>query len=245
MENTTENILVENGLILFCGAGISAGKPSLLPGWLGTNKAIVEVLANRLESSLDRPGWLSGLVQLIDEERTAKHFPPDYQAQIIEEMCGDRYFRALQALDISVINAAHEGIATLASAGVVKAIVTTNFDRLIEQALDNHGIDYVVAYDDEGYIEMFERLTNQNTSLLPIIKIHGCVSNHLSMVDTLKQRKKGRSQHLQYCLDFFQSYYWIYLGYSADDLEADKDYLGLVAGAKKSKGATLCKLGNL
>lgn len=238
MDDTTENILVENGLVLFCGAGISAGKPSSLPGWFDTNKAIVEVLANRLESSLDRPVWLSDLVKLIDDERNAEHFPPDYQAQIIEEMCGDRYFRALQALDIDVINTAHDGIATLASAGVVKAIVTTNFDRLIEQALDNHGIEYVAAYDDEGYLEMRDRLNRQDSSLLPIIKIHGCVSNHLSMIDTLKQRKIGRSQHLQYCLDFVQSYYWIYLGFSAADLETAPDYLGLVAGAKKSKGAT-------
>jgi tetratricopeptide (TPR) repeat protein len=238
MDNTIENILVENELVLFCGAGISAGKPSSLPGWFDTNKAIVEVLANRLESSLDRPGWLSNLVQLIDGERNAEHFPPDYQAQIIEEMCGDRYFRALQALDTDVINATHEGIATLVSAGAVKAIVTTNFDRLIERALDNHGIEYVVAYDDEGYLEMRDRLNSQDSPLLPIIKIHGCVSNHLSMIDTLKQRKKGRSLHLQHCLDAVQSHYWIYLGFSAADLETAPDYLGLVAGAKKSKGAT-------
>ena len=58
------------------------------------------------------------------------------------------------------------------------------------------------------------------------------------MIDTLKQRKLGRSRNLQKCLDVLQSGYWVYLGFSAADLETDKSYLGLVAGPARSAGAT-------
>ena len=127
-------------LIVMAGAGVSAGRPSALPGWKPLNAAISHALCHRLESSLDRPGWLADIAPLVDAERDADRFPPEYQAQLIEEMCGERYFRALQALDIDVMNPSHDGIAALAAAGAVRAVVTTNFDRLIEQALDGRGL---------------------------------------------------------------------------------------------------------
>ena len=71
-----------------------------------------------------------------------------------------------------------------------------NFDRLTEQALDKHGVDYVVAYDVAGFEKMLPSLTTGEREPLPIIKIHGCVRDHRSMIDTLKQRKRGRSEHL-------------------------------------------------
>lgn len=238
MSSNLENYARRGEVIVMAGAGVSAGKPSALPGWNSLNAAIVQVLCHRLDSATNRPGWLSQLVPVIDAERDTDRFPPDYQAQLIEEMCGDRYFRALQALDVDVINAGHDGIAALAAGGALRAVVTTNFDRLIERALDKLGVHYVVARDDAEYVEMIQRLTAREREPLPILKIHGCVSDHRSMIDTLKQRKRGRSQHLQECLDALQSGYWLYLGFSAADLETDTDYLGLVAGASKSAGAT-------
>jgi SIR2-like domain len=224
-------------VVVLAGAGVSAGKPTSLPGWKPLNAAIVEALRHRLESALERPDWLAQVGALVDAERGADRFPPEYQAQLIEEMCGERYFRALQALDIDVVNAGHDGIAALASAGALKAVVTTNFDRLIEYALDQRGVHYVVAYDDAGFVEMGARLRAGSRGPLPIFKIHGCVSSHLAMIDTLKQRKRGRSRYLETCLDALQSGYWLYLGFSAADLESNPNYLGLVAGAARSAGA--------
>ena len=238
MSNSLENFARNGQIIVMAGAGVSAGNPSALPGWKATNAAIVQVLCRRLESAIHRPDWLSQLVPVIEAERGADRFPPDYQAQLIEEMCGERYFRALQALDVDAINAGHAGIAALAAAGALRAVVTTNFDRLIEKALEKRGVPYSVARDDEEYVEMLQRLTASERGPLPILKIHGCVSDHRSMIDTLKQRKRGRSQHLQACLEVLQPDYWLYLGFSAADLETDPGYLGLVAGAAGSAGAT-------
>ena len=225
-------------LVVFAGAGVSAGNPSALPGWNPLNVSIVEVLFDRLETGLGRKGWISELRPVIEAHRDGGKFPPEYQAQLIEEFCGDRYFRALQSLDISTFNGGHDGIAALAEAGALCAVVTTNFDRLIELALERRGVAYTVARNDAEFVAMSERLARGSCDELPVLKVHGCVSDHLSMIDTLKQRKLGRSRHLTACIDCLQSGYWMYLGFSAADLESDKSYLGLVAGAARSAGAT-------
>lgn len=224
-------------IIVMAGAGVSAGNPSAIPGWKPLNAAIVRALSHRINSALNRHDWLAEVGSMLDTERDADRFPPEYQAQLIEEMCGERYFRGLQALNIDIVNSAHDGIAALAAAGALRAIVTTNFDRLIERALDQRNVSYQVAFDNAGFKEMGERLNEGNRGPLPIIKIHGCVSDHRSMIDTLKQRKLGRSEYLQKCLDPLFPYFWLFLGFSAADLEGDKNYLGLLAGAASSAGA--------
>lgn len=219
-------------IVILAGAGVSAGWPSAVPAWKALNRLIVHALCDRIESGLQVAGWLADGRAAIDRQRTDDRFPPEYQAQVIEEMCGERYFRALQALDIGVINSAHDAIAALAATGRVKAIVTTNFDRLIELALERRGVPHVVAYDDDGF-------TNIGAArALPVIKIHGSVSDHLSMIDTLKQRRRGRSAALQQCLEPLHAAHWIYAGFSAADLDGNPDYLGLRQGAKRSAGAT-------
>jgi hypothetical protein len=226
-------------VIVLAGAGVSAGRPSSLPGWKPLNQAIIESLSSRLETALgwgpSRLGeWNEQVVEMLNSDR----FPPEYQAQLIEEMCGERYFRALQALDVDVSNSGHRGIAALASAGALKAIVTTNFDRLIEKELARQGVAYEVAYDDQGFESLEERLGGETLRGIPLIKIHGCASAHLSMIDTLKQRQRGRSRYLQGCLDALGPDYWLYLGFSAADLESDDNYLGLIDRAKRSEGGT-------
>lgn len=54
-----------------------------------------------------------------------------------------------RAEGIKVSSAAHRAIARLAAGGFIRVIVTTNFDRLMEHALDEAGVDHdVVAGDD-------------------------------------------------------------------------------------------------
>ncbi len=96
---TLEEAARDRALILFAGAGVSAARPSALPGWKPLNAAIFRALRLRLEGGIDRQDWLAEPEAYIDAERRADRFPPDYQAQVIEEMCGVRYFEALQALE--------------------------------------------------------------------------------------------------------------------------------------------------
>lgn len=108
-----EEILVhakKGMVIVLAGAGVSAGRPSALPGWKTLNKEIIEALSSRLESALhwgpSRLGeWNEQVVEMLNKDL----FPPEYQAQLIEEMCGERYFRGLQALDVNITNSGHKG----------------------------------------------------------------------------------------------------------------------------------------
>lgn len=231
VQRVSEEFVRREELVVMAGAGVSAGWPSAVPGWYALNAVIFGALRQRLEVGIDRLGWLERVEPDVVDARAAGRFPPDYQAQVIEDMCGRRYFQGLQALDIDVGNSAHDAIAALAAGGALRAVVTTNFDRLIERALKRRGVAFVPAFDEDGYASVPEG------GALPVIKVHGCVSSADSMVDTWKQRRRGRPQLLTDCLEPLYDAFWVYAGFSAADLEDDEGYLGLVAGAARSRGA--------
>jgi hypothetical protein len=228
---TCEQLARRGDVVVMAGAGVSAGWPSAVPSWYPLNAAIFGALRRRLEAGIERPGWLDEVEPEVVDARSAGRFPPDYQAQVIEDMCGRRYFEGLQALDIDVGNSAHEAIAALAAGGALRAVVTTNFDRLIERALARWDVPFAPAFDEDGYASV------PADGALPVIKVHGCVSSAESMVDTWKQRRRGRSRELADRLAPLHDAFWVYAGFSAADLDDDDSYLGLVAGAERSPGA--------
>ncbi|WP_052947768.1 SIR2 family protein [Aneurinibacillus tyrosinisolvens] len=65
--------------------------------------------------------------------------------------------------------AAHRSIAELVKKGYIKMILTTNFDRLMERALTDIGVDYDVAWNDDGFAGMRPYVHSKCT----IIKLHG------------------------------------------------------------------------
>jgi NAD-dependent SIR2 family protein deacetylase len=141
-----------DGLVVFAGAGISMPPPSSLPSWYLINEVVLESLARRLEPFAGRK-FSEEVRQTLIATRNEKtrHFSPDYHAQIIEDECGPDYFRVLQALDAKEWNGCHSGIAALAKAGFIAAVVTTNFDRLLERALDAAGVRHRVYRKREEY----------------------------------------------------------------------------------------------
>lgn len=145
------SLICKQKLVVFAGAGISSESPTRLPGWFKINRMIFEALCIQVESYFGRSGYLDQIRTAINERREIGRFPPDYQAQILEEYAGLDYFHALQALDVNVRNAGHDTLAHLARHGALAAILTTNFDRLIEQALDAVGVEYEVASEAASY----------------------------------------------------------------------------------------------
>jgi hypothetical protein len=78
---------------------------------------------------------------------------------------------------IKVPGEAHRAIARLVSRGAIRVIVTTNFDRLIEQALEAEGVSPQVI-STPGAIEGMEPLTHARCT---VIKLHG----DYARIDTL------------------------------------------------------------
>ncbi len=239
----------KSGVVILAGAGVSAVPPSCLPNWISLNKMIASALCERVETYMGRydengkpRGKLAYVANRIRElvltRLEQEFFPPDYQAQILEETCGDYYFKALQSLDVNMVNSVHSIIAWLAKKGAITAIVTTNFDCLLERALEKEEVPFEVAYDKGTYETFFDRLEiNRSMSPLPLLKVHGSVIDSGSMVDTLKQRLLGRNESLNKCLELFlKNYFWILTGFSARDLETDASYLQFATCAQQSPG---------
>jgi hypothetical protein len=247
----TSNKIAEHGLVVFAGAGVSADEPSRVPGWSDLNSMILETLKRRVTRYLippahswrspsrekTEPTWLDQVIQGLVARRKAYKFPPEYQAQIMEEQCGETYFYALATLDVTQHNKSHTALAKLARAGHLRAVVTTNFDCLIERALAIEKVEF------ESFIQMddFRRLHDRNLTELsahraiPVIKIHGSVKMPSSMIDTLQQRLVGRGELLaDLLIDLLSRHVVLYVGFSAADLNHNPDYLGLQRSATSS-----------
>ena len=226
-------------LVIFAGAGCSMAPPASLPGWFDLNDAILEGLWDRL-APYNLPARLRGtILDQIKAKRTQYAFPPDYQAQVLVERVGMKYFELLTAVDSDVYNAFQHQVARAAKAGLVAAIVTTNFDRNFERALEAAGVAYR-SLIDTGDFDAFDL---QSVGGTPVIKIHGCCSAPASMVDTRKQRLKGRAKSLQSALTtLLRNHEFLFAGFSGADLDENPNYLGLLEAAPIARGFTFLHL---
>ena len=229
--------LTTDSLVIFVGAGASALPPSSLPGWIEFNSTLLECLGEQVAIySRDRQP-VDELFAAIKERRdTTSFLPPDFQAQLMEEEIGADYFRVWQSLDTDVYGPVHAGIAELAAAGRVAAIVTTNFDRLLEVALLARGVPHTVYHEQA----LFDTLGAEFTAdALPILKIHGSIEDTGSLVDTLRQRLTGRPASLTAALHtLLVRHHWVFLGFSGADFSYDERYLGILDAADEARGFT-------
>lgn len=224
----------DGGFVVFAGAGISMPAPSSLPSWYSINEVVLESLARRLERFTGREFSEDVRRQLIATRNDSCYFSPDYQAQIIEDECGPDYFKVLQALDAEDRNGCHDAIAALAKNGFVGAVVTTNFDRLLERALDAAGVEHQIFRSRDEY-----ELLRVDEGPLAVIKVHGSVESPESMVDTLRQRLMGRPEALERAVaELLKRHHVLFAGFSGADLSYDEGYLGLRAAAAKNRGFT-------
>jgi len=228
----------ERGLVVFCGAGISMVPPSCLPSWWQLNEQIVTSLAALIEpycGAAQAQAWAA----LLNARRNAGSFPPEYQAEMISQHFGASYFKVLQCLDGDEPNEVHLSLAALAKAGVVRFIVTSNFDRLLERAFARGGVPLDVHSTAAHFESLAARLEAGPPPDAPcqLIKLHGTVEDPDTLVDTLAQRMRGLSPAicgvLRWCL---RRHRWLFMGYSGADLDANPQYLCLQAEAPAAVG---------
>ncbi|MFE0418327.1 SIR2 family protein [Streptomyces tendae] len=106
--------------------------------------------------------------------------------------------------------AAHRAIARLVKRGDIRVILTTNFDRLMERALEGVGISPQVVRDHQ--IDSMKPLVH---SQITIIKLHGDYADleQRNTVDELEEYPEAQSALLNRVLD---EYGLIVCGWSAD-----------------------------
>lgn len=188
---------------IFCGAGISFN--SGLP--------LVNDLIKYILKSLD--------VEDSDSEKILNSNLPfeGFIQTLTDEVSVD------SILDIFLKgepNVNHELIAGLINKGLVKTILTTNFDILIEKALNNLGLIKGENFQVYSTEKEFEKI-DWESDTIKIIKIHGCVSDKKEMAITLKLvAKRTNIQNKNNVVSSFFSKTVnpniLVLGYSCSDL---------------------------
>lgn len=227
--------------VAFVGAGASALPPSCLPTWRGFNTLVLEALCERLATfSRDRQPTDRILESFRSRRDGTQYLTPDFQAQLMEEEVGGEYFRVWQSLQGGAFGPVHAALAELHARGLLAAVITTNFDCLIEAAMKARGLSFQAFHDAAG----FAKLTgpgpdreSRESAVLPILKIHGSVEDPESLVDTLRQRLVGRPQALQTALDrLLRRHAWVYLGFSGADFTHAPNYLNVLDSAPEAEG---------
>lgn len=228
-------------LVVFVGAGVSKAPPTNLPDWWTLNREVVHAIAGRVQA-LTGKDYVPALAQAVLERRElANRFPPDFQAQLIEDEAGLGYFEVLRVLDSPYPNAAHLRIAQMAKDGAVRVVITTNFDRMIERACERVGVAYQAHYTPAHFDRLADDLAqfNQTDGGLHIIKLHGTVEDVSTLRDTLRQRRMGMHTSARLILNHLLRWgHWLFLGYSGADLDSAPDYLDLRPSAGEAVGFT-------
>jgi tetratricopeptide (TPR) repeat protein len=219
-------------LLIFAGAGVSLLPPSSLPDWFGFNEAILEeskASALRIVSDLDRSA--AEEIQAIN----LKEFPvQSFSDLVVRCFAGESYFSVIEVLDSEFTNANHSALAELSRSGILRSIVTTNFDTLIERAFRQAGVGLNVVCAPDDYA--FDDPLGKECFLY---KIHGSTTNSKTLVDTVSQKVRGLSLYARARLaHLYSRFHVVVLGFSGADLEFGKDYLALSAVSSAGPGVT-------
>lgn len=113
--------------------------------------------------------------------------------------------------NIKVPSPAHHAIAQLVKRGIVKVILTTNFDRLMEQALDAAGIQYQVITRPEAVAGM----TPLPHAGPTVIKLHGDYAE-LDTRNTIDELTEYPDQWTEILARIFADYGLLISGWSGD-----------------------------
>jgi hypothetical protein len=204
--------------VLLAGAGLSVWHPSSLPTWTEFNQVLLDEARARAERALPpKSPAVAALRSLNLQDIGSKAL----SNMLVEMLSGEAYFDVVNVLDSELPNDAHRAVARLAQRGVIAAIVTTNFDTLIERSLDDIGVRYTCYSAPQHY-------WSKKQVGLPIFKIHGSAGATGSLIDTVGQKLRGLAPLVRTRLaKVFAKHSVLALGYSGGDLEFGSDYLGL------------------
>lgn len=214
---------------LLLGAGISRSA-SIPSGW-EVEKSLIEELA-ATKGVYDVDDWHSWY-------STQYGFPANYSDLLgtlvtypTERVSLMRKFfepsEEEKELGLKMPTKAHKAISKLVKAGYIRVIITTNFDRLLERALDDEGITYQIVYHESDIPKTVPLMHWQSVTIL---KING---------DYIDCRFRNTTEELDdypiewktYLYQVFENYGLISCGWSA---EWDKGLIEIIDSSKQSR----------
>lgn len=199
---------------LLLGAGISAGTPSNLPLWGEMAQDTMQFLYRTLEYKISTSG---GEGYLLAKEALDLIKNEAYPEAVLECLCAAYGRTSVVAKLRSLLNppecrpnTCHQAIAQLCKQGRVQGILTTNFDTLIERALDDEAIAYHVITTN--------RINHDET--IPVVKAHGTIDDSSSLVFTRSEYYLGVQEDVREMLKSnMMGSTLIIAGYSGNDID--------------------------
>lgn len=214
--------------VIIAGAGISAAPPSNLPSWWEYNKKlIVQIKAEALKLCPEA----MDILDCIDVEST---LPVQCISQlVVSQGAGESYFPLLELLNGTIPNENHFALVKLAQQGLLKAIVTTNFDTLIETAFLKEAVPLYTTVQKQEYYE------STQIEACKLFKIHGSVYDDASLIDTVEQKAIGLSSEKRVILEnVFSGSDILVIGFSGADLDFDLNYIPISQALKSGSKLT-------
>jgi hypothetical protein len=210
-----------NGIVALCGSGISAIAPSFVPSWYRLNAATLDGIRNLAVTHVLSSSPSRAAVASLDPEDV----PIATFSQVLSDaFAGRHWLTILTVLDGDTTNGVHQALASLIDQGRCHAIITTNFDTLLERACRETGLDVTVVLPGPP------AAAAAGQSRPAIYKIHGSVQRPESMVDLLLDKRRGLGVETRNLLAAScRDQHLVVLGFSGEDFAMDADYLGLVA----------------
>ena len=214
------------------GAGISVAEPSRIPSWWDFNDLVLRELTYRVKDVLNLSGAMLAMVDSLTVDAVGvAHF-----SQIVHDtFAWGQWFRLLDVLDGKEPNLGHYALAALAAQGRVRTILTTNFDTLIERALEAFEVSHLVLspHRDKPPSPLL------HADRVVVVKLHGSVGEGTTMVDLAAQKLAGFSDAWKSWLRrTFESSPLTVAGFSGRDLELADDYLALFSAANRIPSLT-------
>ena len=214
--------------VIIAGAGVSMAPPSNLPSWWEYNKKLISEIKKQAKSYCPQS---THLLDLIDIE---KNLPVQCISDlIVTQGAGDSYFPLLQQLNCSTPNLNHFAMADLAKMGALAAIITTNFDQLIETAFQQTAVPLAEIITEEKYLK------SPIIHTCKLFKIHGSVTNVETLIDTISQKAVGLSiTKRQTLCGILNDCDIIVMGFSGADLDFDLDYIPFASAIESGSTIT-------
>lgn len=192
---------------LFLGSGISAeaGIPTGTDIFKDSIKLLYKLVNGVKETDEDK----------INEWHENSQFKDFTYSEILEKLCLTKEERR-KFLEKYFIgkkpSGSHYIIADMVKNGFIKVIVTTNFDRLIEDALTNKNVPFTIISSD-GELETSHPREHSNCWIL---KLHGDYKR-LNIKNTKKELEKLETKIEKEFHDIINRYGIITIGYSGSD----------------------------
>lgn len=188
--NCLLNAIREDKLVVFAGAGASAGKPTLLPDFMKLTKEIAE-----------------------DTGQSIKNEPCEVFLGMLKAEGIDVNGIAADILSGSCLkhNALHEAIVDLFISSQKAKIVTTNYDQMFEQVFEDKGV--AVSTFNAPALPLGNDVSG-------IIHLHGNVCNPRYMVVTDEDFGRAyltEGYAARFLIELFESYTVLFIGYSYSD----------------------------